>query len=486
MSPSPFPARGKYINHLQNPLRKIILKRMENTVKHAGIESTYWGMACFFSIMMAWYALGYVQKQKQHQRGNTMVSWKQLRFILKRRREASDLKLRKLPLVKDKETSHILITGTTGSGKTNTFHHLLPQIRARNDRAIIIDLTGDYVSQYYDPTTDVLLNPLDQRSHSWHPWADCLVESHYDVLANALIQPKGHSYSDPFWDNASRAVLKAGLRKFAQAGYQDVDDLYHFFMTATDQQFCQFFKGTEAATYASLHNDKTTSSIRSVLNSHIEGLAHLKTAENPSDAFSLRQWVDQTESKGWLFITAKADQRKTLIPLISMWIEILTNALMTLPPDHKLRLWFVIDELPALQRLPSLQYGLAEARKYGGCFLVGFQSKPQLEEIYGRNGAEAMLDLFNTKIFFRCTEPSTQVWISKVLGEREEKEPTENISYGAHSMRDGVSLSLHAHQTPLVLPTELALLRDLECYLKYPGKYPCAKMRMRYQASSLR
>jgi type IV secretory pathway TraG/TraD family ATPase VirD4 len=108
---------------------------------------------------------------------------------------------------------------------------------------------------------------------------------------------------------------------------------------------------------------------------------------------------------GWLFITARADQRQSLTPLISAWMDIAINALMVLPEDYTRRLWFILDELAALQNLPSLQRGLAEGRKYGGCFLAGFQSKPQLEEIYGRSAAETMLDLFNTKIFFRCTEP---------------------------------------------------------------------------------
>jgi len=167
--------------------------------------------------------------------------------------------------------------------------------------------------------------------------------------------------------------------------------------------------------------------------------------------------------------------------LISAWMDIALNALMILPEDQKRRLWFIIDELAALQKLPRLQAGLAEGRKYGGCLLAGFQSKPQLEEIYGRNAAEAILDLFNTKIFFRCTEPSTQAWISKVLGDKEEIEPTENISYGANSMRDGVSLSHHTRQKPLVLPTELSQLKDLECYLKYPGDYPCTKLQTKYK-----
>jgi len=49
-------------------------------------------------------------------------------------------------------------------------------------------------------------------------------------------------------------------------------------------------------------------------------------------------------------------------------------------------------------------------------------------------------------------------------------------------MRDGVSLSHHTRQKPLVMPTELSQLKDLECYIKLPGDYPCTKLQMAYQA----
>lgn len=131
----------------------------------------------------------------------------------------------------------------------------------------------------------------------------------------------------------------------------------------------------------------------------------------------------------------------------------------------------------------TLRQLVAHYPKYGACFLVGFQSKPQLEDIYGRNQAESMLDLFNTKLFFRCTEPSSQQWISRVLGDKEEAEPSENISYGANSTRDGVSLSRHTRQKPLVIPAELSQLKDLECYIKLPGDYPCTKLLTAFQKS---
>jgi type IV secretory pathway TraG/TraD family ATPase VirD4 len=51
-------------------------------------------------------------------------------------------------------------------------------------------------------------------------------------------------------------------------------------------------------------------------------------------------------------------------------------------------------------------------------------------------------------------------------------------------MRDGVSLSHHTRQKPIVMPTELSQLKDLECYIKLPGDYPCTKLQMTYQTSS--
>ena len=478
---------------LKDPVLKKATEQVERSLNRAVTKSLQFGGVVFFLIMILWFILGHLQKKPHHKRGNTLVSWRELKRILRRTHQASDIHLGKLPLIKHEETSHILITGTTGSGKTNTFHSLLPQIRQRGDRAIIIDLTGAYVSRYYDETQDLLLNPFDVRSLSWSPWADCHLDSHYDVLAESIIQPK-KTLADPYWDTASRAVLKTALRKFAYQKDYDIQKLTDFLLTSSYKEFEDFYKNTESATHAAKNNEKALASIRSVLTTQIEGFRQLETTTTP---FSIRNWVmndppslpssDETSRHsamregGWLFITARADQRKTLIPLISAWVDIAMNALMVLPEDYNRRLWFIMDELAALQKLPCLQGGLAEVRKYGGCLLVGFQSKPQLEEIYGEKAAAAMLDLFNTFIFFCCKEPSTQQWISKVLGDKEETESQENISFGAHHMRDGVSLSRQTHQKPLVMPTELSLLNKFECYIRLPGDTPCTKLQTSLQ-----
>lgn len=195
------------------------------------------------------------------------------------------------------------MTGTTGSGKTNGFHILLPQIRGRREKAIIVDVTGSYISRYYNPKTDLILNPLDIRSQFWSPWADCHLDSHYDVLPNSFI-PENKQAKDPFWDNASRVVLKAALRKYAAQETLDIDKLTTFLLTSTDRAFEDFFKGTEAATMTRANNEKTTQSIRSVLSSQIEGLRQLENTQEDGISperqrpFSLRKWV-MDEDTSW-------------------------------------------------------------------------------------------------------------------------------------------------------------------------------------------
>jgi hypothetical protein len=95
-------------------------------------------------------------------------------------------------------------------------------------------------------------------------------------LPNLLFNLKGKH--DPFWDKASRSLLKTALRKYAYQKKDNIEELTTFLMNSSDKEFEKFFKGTEAATFASSTNEKTTHSIRSVLSSQIEGLRHLESS----------------------------------------------------------------------------------------------------------------------------------------------------------------------------------------------------------------
>ncbi|MGG2344654.1 type IV secretion system DNA-binding domain-containing protein [Rickettsia amblyommatis] len=68
---------------------------------------------------------------KDKVRGSDLIEAKLLAKMLKKSNKASKIRFSGLPLVKDSERKHVLITGTTGSGKTNMLNELLPQIRCK-------------------------------------------------------------------------------------------------------------------------------------------------------------------------------------------------------------------------------------------------------------------------------------------------------------------------------------------------------------------
>ncbi|OJX13134.1 MAG: hypothetical protein BGO77_08585 [Caedibacter sp. 37-49] len=482
----------KYYSHELNPFLlfviedKTTLHRLPQVLKRVSLvnetleKNLSSGLKAFLIslsiILLSWLIIGARQRQKKHNRGNKFATPFKLKLLINFRRENSDLKIANLPLVKDKETSHILISGTTGSGKSNCFNILVPQVRKRANRALVVDLTGQYVSRFYQQG-DLILNPFDIRTINWDPWMDCELTSHYDMLAAGLI-PQQKYVSDRFWDNASRALFSTAMQKLDCLDDHSIHELHRILITADLNEFESFFKETEAASYTSKDGEKMTLSIRSNLALQIKSFKHLN---DQTKGFSIRRWIQEEEQNNWLFITARPDQRETLKPLISCWLEIAFNAVMTLKPNQKRRLWFMIDELPALQQLPSLPLALAELRKYGGCIMAGIQGMPQISDLYGNAGSQAILDLFNTFIFFRSTDPQTTGWISKVLGEKDETEMVENLSYGANTIRDGVSLNQQTHTKPIVIPTEIQSLKDLEAYIKLPGNYPITKLKMDYK-----
>lgn len=398
-------------------------------------------------------------------RGAYLAPLKDCQKKLKQNDLASDITIGGLPLVKNSETAHILIHGTTGTGKSVCLYELLDNIRRRGDRAIIYDKSGGFFSHYYRENQDVLLNPLDARTQSWNLWTECRNRSDYDTLATALIPMPPHA-NDPFWVNAARTLFAVTAYKLFDHPKRSTVILLEYLLRADLIALQELVKGTEAEVLVSNDIAKTALSIKSVVAAALKSLLFLQATQN---AFSIRRWIENDNGKGWLFVTSRADQHATLTPLISAWLDIASNALMSLSPSPKRRIWLCLDELASLQQLPSLTSMLAESRKFGGCVAITLQNIAQLHTIYGKSGAEALADLCSTRIFFRSPSATVAQWVSKELGESELLEAREGISYGAHLSRDGVSMSKQRVTMPVVMATEIEQLPNLHAYVRLPG-----------------
>lgn len=128
------------------------------------------------------------------------------------------------------------------------------------------------------------------------------------------------------------------------------------------------------------------------------------------------------------------------------------------------------DELAGLKKLPMLKMALSELRKYGGCILASTQAISQLHSIYGAYDAKIMVSQFNTKAFFKNTDPGTAVAMGVAFGETKIEIKTENVSYGVHEMYDGVNIGTNIKTRKVVTENMLANLEPLECFISLHDK----------------
>jgi type IV conjugative transfer system coupling protein TraD len=447
------------------------VKEFEKRAWHNAILSCWFMSGLFILICGFWIWRGKVKQIKKILSGLTIVPPKTLKKMLKK--DKSQFHIGGIPLRKDCETQHLLVCGTTGTGKSTCFFELLPQIRAAKQRCIIVDTTGEFVARYYRDKQDILINPFDDRTLGWNPWVDCSHPYHYDELASIFIPQTG---SDKFWSDAARTVFSETLKLQAKLNNFDTEYMLRMLLTVPLKELFRHLEETLAASLVDPAGDRTAMSIRAHLSSYLKSLEFL-----PKDRpmFSIRKWVqeDHEEQDQWVFLTATPDQRETLRPLLTALTGSAVNALMSCKPDHNRRLWIHIDEFASLQKQEAFAKALAEFRKFGGCIAVGLQDIPQLRALYGHAEAESMVSLFNTRVIFRSGHPDTAKVMSQMLGEQEIREAVTGISYGAHQMRDGVSLNDQNKMRPVVTTTDLMSLENREAYLKLPGNLPITKIK---------
>ena len=383
-----------------------------------------------------------------------------------------------IPYPERTETQHTIVSGTTGSGKTVLISDIVSQIRARGEHCVIYDKMGSYTRSFFDPDRDVLMNPLDARAPRWSPFLEARNPRDFDMMAAALI-PQQKDTVDPFWVTAARQLFSNGAGVFWKQGVTENKVLVDHLLKTDLTALAEAMEGTVAQSIVDPENPKTALSVRAMLTAHLSALEFLPDTGKP---FSIREWIGKEDGDGFLFLTSRGDQHASLRGLISTWLEIAVSAMLSLAQDDGRRIWVILDELPTLHQVPSLQPGLAESRQFGGCFVLGVQVAAALRDLYGRNGAETISGLCGTRVVLAAPDRDTAQWSADSLGRSEVEEIAEGYSYGANTIRDGVSLTPRRELRALALPSEIMRLPNLEGYLKFPGPFPVASIRLRYVA----
>jgi type IV secretory pathway TraG/TraD family ATPase VirD4 len=369
---------------------------------------------------------------------------------------ATTKKKETLSIPRSFESSHVMIMGDSGAGKSVLQRQLLMQITVRQETAIVYDPALEYTPQFFNPERgDLILNPLDVRCPYWSPCDEVIHEAEALTLATSLFPDKPRE--NTFFVEGPRKIF-AHLLTLKPTPEKLVWWMSH------EEELDRLLKGTELAAFIYRGAGPQRGGVLGALNMVADSLKLLPKQSETKQRWATEEWARR--KSGWLFLTSTPRFRERLLPLMSLWLDTLVLRLMNQGDPAMRHAWFVLDELASLQKLPQLHTALTENRKSGNPVVIGFQGRSQLELIYGHQ-AEAMLSQPATKIFLHTSEPRAAKWISDTIGEVEIERLKETVNTGRF-FASARSKSYHTERRveALVLPSEISGLSRLHALVK--------------------
>src|SRR5947207_1552081 len=367
------------------------------------------------------------------------------------------------------ENEGLLLLGDPGTGKSQIIHQLLEQIaELRAPEAVgCYDPAGEFIESHFDPSADIVLNPLDARS----PYSSPTMEVNYETASTGATdrhlvaesffpERESGAPTTQFFVKAARSIF-ARMLEVAPTAERIVEIL------KDERLINEIVAGTEHAHLIDEGAKGQRGGVLATLSEIGEALKLLPSPDQCAGELSITEWAKRR--RGWIFITSTQDTRDALRTLHAAWINILMKRLLAVAPQHGRQhpCWIVVDEVHCLKRLPALPITMIEGRKFGLKMVLGTQNKAQFEEHYGR-GAATMLSAPHVKILFRCNEPESARWVAEMIGEEEKERPRIGTTATVQSNgRDSINYSTITERRFVVSKEQIMALPNLSGYWKY-------------------
>ncbi len=377
-----------------------------------------------------------------------------------------------VPFPPGHERMHTAIAASTGAGKTTALRGLLETIRARGDRAIVLDNNSEFMRAFRQDG-DFILSPFHEETVGWRLSNEARDLYDWDRLASGFV-PEGNGNSAEWHDMAKSlfGAVGAGLFEVYDGKFTNAE-LQRVLIAAEADELAPLVSGTTAEVLAASddYNARRLQSVRMSFIANLKAWRYVKDGD-----FSLRDWI-ASDTAEWMFLPYSDYEMTLARDLLAAWVDIMvTSALNRREGPAPLRTtWIIVDELNSLGEIPALLVGATRLRKAGVAIVVAVQDFAQLRETYSDNRAETLMNNFSNKLVLRTTEGNAAEYLSKQLGDREMQEDHTSFGTGGGG---SLTYSTNIVMERLVLPSEIQKLPDLEGYLNFAGDWPVIKVKV--------
>lgn len=332
-------------------------------------------------------------------------------------------------------TSHFMVVGTTGSGKTLTIQLLMKEVlreigTGANHRALIYDAKQDIASQIPAmgiPGKVFTLNPFDERCVAWDMAKD-ITEPTAALQAAVTLIPSDKNASQPFFVDSAQLLLYGVMLSFIRSGADwRFSDLIKTMQTVERLQ--RVLAGCPDAKHIMDRFSQSQDTLGEIMATvatkmtPYESIAAMwDRAQEKGRQISLQEWVADRGKDNCVLILGNNERARAAIDRINQVVfKRVAELLLDQSEDRAgtRRSWLFLDEIGEAGKLDGLTSLLTKGRSKGACVVLGFQDIDSLREVYGENISGVITSQCNCKAILRLESPRTAEWSSKLFGDYE-------------------------------------------------------------------
>ena len=424
-------------------------------------------------------------------------------------------------LISDNSAYHAIVVGATGSGKGVGV--IMPTLLTWKESVMIVDPKGEsygytagYRSTfsevfYFDPTMTAEeakerhikpchINPLDFIPRT----ADAMAE-----IGNMCLMIHPDQSKDAYWDKMPRMMLemlighvliKGKKKSLPEAASiimttEKYETIFENILNAYEEE--PVLEPDPLSGVAKMVQSNAALFFNMATNQNDEQLVtHISTVKgdlgiysNPASAeilsysdFSLDDIMDG-EKPISIYMCIPVKQIERIMPMFKLIYSLILKSFLGRDQKHKHKLLMLLDEFSQFKKFETIAEQIPFVRSYGIKIMAFIQSISQLDDYYGQNGAKALMDNFQLKVYLRATSPETTEYFERQLGKETLLMKKTSFSHNRKSQGvESYSESTSEQGRSLLTAEEILNLPLYEMIIFRPGMYPYLGKKIQHYA----
>ncbi|MBF0451287.1 MAG: type IV secretion system DNA-binding domain-containing protein [Candidatus Magnetomorum sp.] len=392
---------------------------------------------------------------KRYLSGANLLTSDQFKKIVRKKKDKTSIPCGKIQMPTSVESKHCLMLGVSDSARSTFVCQLIHHLKKRNDKTIIYDSGGQYLSRFYNPETDLIFNPVDKRTVGWSLINEIDSRMDTDAITSCLLSDVNNMEMKEIAKSVFSSIFSACMyRKKIQNA-----DIYRILsgdFPSISKELEDIEEAKEGFRHISEPSSRHAMSVFSTVTQYAKCFEFMTYNDGQ---FRMKHWLRQPG--GMIFVSSDLNAHDKLMPVLTLFLDLLCQRLLSSPEKLSHPVFYILDDFVSLKKKNYLLRMLLASASKGGRVFLGCQDFEQIDQLYTRDTRQMIVNNCGNHLFFRVTNPLSARICSEMIGETEFIESGKTLTGTSHQMQK--------KREPLIFSTDIMNMPVNQAVVRFSG-----------------